>query len=278
MVDPNVFNEVPIFALLDADERVVLAEQVSARFFQKGDVVFKAGDPGGYAYVVEHGRIHVSLTDLANEEILVDVVDDGDMCGMSSLLANSNHQTTAVAIEDTRAIEIDRNDISILLMKRPMAGLDMMSMLEKHLRATHELIRTRVTRNPNEEIEDVETLGDHLADVVAKFGGSWFFVILFMLTLLVYVLVNTLLSSPWDPYPFILLNLFLSMLAAIQAPVIMMSQNRQDAKDRLRSELDYRVNLKAELEVNELLQRVIHLEQQMDARNRTQKLLKDNNS
>ena len=264
MIDPDVFNEISIFSMLDADERAVLAEQVSGRHFNEGEIVFKAGDPGGYAYIVKSGRINISLTDLANQAILVDVVNEGDLCGMSSLLANASHQTTAIAVEDTEAIEIDRNDITVLLTKRPLAGLDMMSMIEKHTRTTHELIRTRVSRNPNEEIEDSETLGDHMADGVARFGGSWAFVIAFGVVLVVYVSFNIFLSKPWDPYPFILLNLFLSMLAAIQAPVIMMSQNRQDSKDRLRSELDYRVNLKAELEIAELLMRVTNMEQKLE--------------
>ena len=117
-------------------------------------------------------------------------------------------------------------------------------------------MRTRVAHNVNEEIEEQETLGEKVADGVARFGGSWGFVITFGVILLIYVTINSSLTKPWDPYPFILLNLFLSMLAAIQAPVIMMSQNRQDTKDRLRSEMDYRVNLKAEVEIEELLQRV----------------------
>jgi uncharacterized membrane protein len=112
-------------------------------------------------------------------------------------------------------------------------------------------------------MEEAETLGDHLADLVAKFGGSWKFVISFGAIMIVYTLINGLIAKPWDPYPFILLNLFLSMLAAIQAPVIMMSQNRQDTKDRLRSELDYNVNLKAELEIGELLSRIGRMEQRL---------------
>jgi len=263
MIDPDIFNEVPIFALLDADERAVLAEQVTARHFNEGDTVFKAGDPGGYAYLIKNGKINLTLVDMANEAILIEVVNDGDLCGMSSLLANAPHLTTGIAVEDTDAIEIDRSDLTILLTKRPMAGLDMMTMIEKHLRTTHELMRTRVTRNPNEEIEDNETFGERMADGVARFGGSWGFVTSFGVVLVVYVSFNIFLSKPWDPYPFILLNLFLSMLAAIQAPVIMMSQNRQDTKDRVRSELDYRINLKAELEIAELLQRVTNIEQQL---------------
>jgi CRP/FNR family transcriptional regulator, cyclic AMP receptor protein len=268
MVDPDVFNEVPIFSLLDADERAVLAQQVHARHFAKGETIFKTGDPGGHAYLVQRGRVHISLIDLADEEVLVDVADDGGLCGMSSLLARADHLTTAVAVEDTQAIQIDREDIAALLQRKPMAGLDMMTMIEKQLRATHELMRTRVSRNPNTEIEATETLGDRSADAVARFGGSWRFVISFGVFMVVYVVINVLLANPWDPYPFILLNLFLSMLAAVQAPVIMMSQNRQDAKDRVRSELDYRVNLKAEVEITELLHRLTRMEQRLIDRQR----------
>jgi CRP/FNR family cyclic AMP-dependent transcriptional regulator len=263
MLDPDIFNDVPIFSLLDADERRVLAQQVSARNFAAGETIFSAGDPGIHAYLVQQGRVNVSITDLADETIIVDVAEVGGLLGMSSLLAQSDHLTTAIAVEDTCAIEIDRSDISTLLQQKPLAGLDMMTMIETQLRSTHELMRTRVTRNLNEAMEEAETLGDRLADVVAKFGGSWKFVISFGVILVVYTLINIFIGKPWDPYPFILLNLFLSMLAAVQAPVIMMSQNRQDTKDRMRSELDYNVNLKAELEIGEMLRRIGRLEQRL---------------
>ena len=260
MVNPDLFNDVPLFQLLDAEERRVLAEQVSMRNFKKGEVVYRAGDPGGLAYLIQKGVVHVTIQDANYENIIVDIANDGGLVGMSSLLAGEKHQTTAIAMEDTSAIEIDRHDIAALLSAKPLAGLDMMTIVEKQLRSVHELMRTRVSRNVNDEIEEQETLGEKVADGVAKFGGSWGFVISFGVILLIYVTINSSLAKPWDPYPFILLNLFLSMLAAIQAPVIMMSQNRQDSKDRLRSEMDYRVNLKAELEIEELLQRVGKIE------------------
>jgi len=261
MVNPELLREVPIFALLDADERQVLAQQVSMSNFKKGDLIYKADQPGGLAYVVQQGMVQISVRDANHEVVVVDIADHGGICGFSSMLAGQNHQTTAIALEDTTAIEIDRDDLTILLNARPMAGLDMLTIVEQQLRAAHELMRTRVTKNPNEELEDAETFGERMADNVARFGGSWTFVIIFGLVLAAYVITNELLPHPWDPYPFILLNLFLSMLAAIQAPVIMMSQNRQDGKDRVRAELDYRVNLKAELEIEELLQRVGDIEQ-----------------
>jgi len=260
MVDPNFFNDVPIFGLLDAEERKVLADQVSIREFNEGQVIFKAGNPGGLAYLVQKGLVRVTIKDANFEDIIVDVADVGGLIGMSSLMAGENHLTTATAAEDTIAVEIDRNDIIVLLNAKPMAGLDMMTIVEKQLRMAHELMGRRISKNLNEEIEEQETFGERMADLVARFGGSWGFVIAFGVVLIIYTSINSFINKPWDPYPFILLNLFLSMLAAIQAPVIMMSQNRQDTKDRLRSELDYRVNLKAELEIEELLQRVGKIE------------------
>lgn len=263
MVDPNIFNDVDLFALLDAEERKVLAQQVNTVEFEPGQIIFKTGQPGTHAYIVQHGKVSVSLTTIDNEEIVMDIVERGDIFGMSSLLAQAEHLTTAVALEATQAIEIDRKDIAILIQQKPLAGLDMMTMLEKQLRTTQEIMRNRVVRNPNLEIEQAETVGDRLADGIARFGGSWTFIITFAVILVAYTTINMLLHRPWDPYPFILLNLFLSMLAAVQAPVIMMSQNRQDAKDRLRSELDFRVNQKAELEIEEVLQRVSRIEQKL---------------
>jgi CRP/FNR family cyclic AMP-dependent transcriptional regulator len=180
------------------------------------------------------------------------------------MLAESAHLTTAVALEDTSVIEVDRNDLTELLRRKPMAGLDMLTMVGKQFRAAQELVRMRAVRNPNEEIAEAETMADRVADRVAHFGGSWRFIGSFGVGMVVYVLVNQFLPHPWDPYPYILLNLFLSMLAAVQAPVIMMSQNRQDAKDRLRGELDYRVNLKAEVEISQVLERLNRVEDQLD--------------
>ena len=269
--DPAIFDDVPIFAMLDDDERFVLAQQVEVRRFKAQSIVFHAGEMGGRAYVVQTGRVCMSMTDQSGDQFEVDFATHGDIFGLSSMLAGATHMTTALVLEDTVAIEVDRNDISALLQKKPLAGLDMLTMVEKQLRTSHELLRVRAARNPNTEIEETETIGERIADAVAKFGGSWRFIISFGMLLSVYILINALLQKPWDPYPFILLNLFLSTLAAIQAPVIMMSQNRQDTKDRIRGELDYRVNLKAELEISQVLEKLNdiheHLEQAVDGKN-----------
>jgi uncharacterized membrane protein len=173
------------------------------------------------------------------------------------MLDQTPHQTNATALEEAVCMEVDRNDIRVLLERKPHAGLDMMTVLGRQFHASQQLVRLRAQRNPNEVIEEKMTSGERIADAVAQFGGSWSFIIAFGIAIIVYSAINIGLGkAAWDPYPFILLNLFLSMLAAIQAPVIMMSQNRQDTKDRLRGELDYEVNRRAEAEIKVLSQKL----------------------
>jgi uncharacterized membrane protein len=173
------------------------------------------------------------------------------------MLEQTPHQTTAIAIAETVCIEVDRHDISVLLQRKPHAGMDMLAVLGRQFHAAQQLVRVRASRNPNDLIEKEATFGERLADIVAGFGGSWTFIMLFSFAIAIYATINVILGrAGWDPYPFILLNLFLSMLAAIQAPVIMMSQNRQDTKDRLRGELDFEVNRRAESEIQGLARKL----------------------
>jgi uncharacterized membrane protein len=168
-------------------------------------------------------------------------------------------------MEETVCLEVGRDDIADLVARRPDAGMDMLTVQSRQIHAAQKLVQSRMSRNPNEVIEEQLTFGQRLADSVARFGGSWAFITSFAIILVVYTWVNSALTKrAWDPYPFILLNLFLSMLAAIQAPVIMMSQNRQDIKDRLRSELDFDVNRRAETEIQSLSHRLSVLMDKME--------------
>ena len=207
--------------------------------------------------------MHVTLIDEDGQEISFSEPRHGDFFGFASMLEGVPHQTTATAEDATTCLQIDRNDIEALLTKKPLAGLDMLTVLAREIHTAQGLVRNRTTRNPNELIDEAETFGERIADKVASFGGSWIFIISFLTTMLFYVGLSIVLVAmrghSWDPYPFILLNLFLSMLAAIQAPVIMMSQNRQDQKDRLRSELDFEVNRRAENEIQALSRKLHYL-------------------
>jgi uncharacterized membrane protein len=251
--DLQELKHVPLFALLDAEEAAVLAAQVEIKKFAARQRIYKMGDQGGQAYIMMSGAIRVTTIDEDHQEITVDQPAHGEFFGFASMLEQTPHETSAVATEETVCLEVDRQDIAVLLQRKPLAGMDMLTVLGRQFHASQQLVRLRASRNPNEMIETESTFGERIADEVARFGGSWAFIISFLLVLVVYAGINiTLRGRAWDPYPFILLNLFLSMLAAIQAPVIMMSQNRQDTKDRLRGELDYDVNRRAESEIQGL--------------------------
>jgi CRP/FNR family cyclic AMP-dependent transcriptional regulator len=249
----EVLRNVPLFALLDEDELAVLAGQVELKKFAPRQRIYKTGDAGGRAYVMISGAVRVTTTDEDQQEVVVDQPAAGEFFGFASMLDGTPHQTDAFTVEETECIEVDRHDITELLTHKPHAGLDMMAVLGRQFHNAQRLVRLRAARNPNDVIEEEETFGERVADGVAAFGGSWAFISMFAVVLIVYASINIILRGrAWDPYPFILLNLFLSMLAAIQAPVIMMSQNRQDKKDRLRSELDFDVNRRAHTEIQGL--------------------------
>ena len=254
---PTILREVPLFSKLDDDEMNVLASQVELRRFAARHRIYRIGDVGEHAYVMLSGRVQVTTVDDDQQDVLVDEPARGQFFGFASMLEKTPHQTNAVTLDETSCVEVSREDILTLLQQKPHAGMDMLSVLGHQIHSAQQLVRVRAARNPNEIIESESTFGERIADTVAAFGGSWTFILTFLGILIVYTATNVALgNSAWDPYPFILLNLFLSMLAALQAPVIMMSQNRQDTKDRLRGELDFEVNRRAETEIQALARKL----------------------
>ena len=251
--DLEVLKQVPLFATMDSDELAILASQVELRTFKPHQRIYKLGAPAETAYVMVSGGVSVTTVDDDNQEVVVDRPGPGEFFGFASMLEQTNHQTEATAVGETVCVEVDRSDILVLIQRKPHAAMDMLAVLGRQFHAAQQLIRIRALRHPNEVIEEQATVGENVADSVASFGGSWTFIIIFGAFMVLYTATNIILARrAWDPYPFILLNLFLSMLAAIQAPVIMMSQNRQDKKDRLRGELDFDVNRRAHSEIQGL--------------------------
>ena len=262
---PEELKHVPLFELLDDDETAILAAQVETRSFAARQRIYKIGDVDGKAYVIMSGTVRVTTVDEDQQEVLIDEAGHGQMFGFASMLEAVPHTTNAMALEDAVCLEVDKNDIEELLKRKPMAGIDMLTVQSRQIHSAQQLVRLRANRNPNELIDEEMTFGEKIADHVAQFGGSWTFIILFGTVLLVYTAINHFLHGrAWDPYPFILLNLFLSMLASIQAPVIMMSQNRQDTKDRLRSELDFEVNRRAATDIQALSGKLHLLTEKVD--------------
>lgn len=255
--NPEVLKHVPLFALLDAEETAVLAGQVQLKTFAPRQRIYKMGDTSGRAYVVVSGRVRVTTVDQDQQEVVIDEPTHGEFFGFASMLEQTPHQTEATAIEGSSLLEVDRKHIAALLQQKPLAGMDMLTVLGRQFHASQQLVRLRANRHPNDVIDKDATFGERVADTVAGFGGSWTFIILFLVTLSIYMAVDGILGKrAWDPYPYILLNLFLNMLAAIQAPIIMMSQNRQDTKDRLRGELDYDVNRRSAAEIQGLARKL----------------------
>jgi len=256
--DAELLREIPLFQTMDDNERAEVAALTDEAHFAEGQRLFHEHDIGGICYVLRRGRVELSVIDETGDKLVVDVLEPGELFGELSLFDGGNRSAGAVALTEVDALVLERKEFLDFLRKTPDAALDVLAALTKRIRRADALLKHRI-QNPNELIEERETFGNRIADAVAAFGGSWRFIILFLSMMLVWISANIAAHKAWDPYPFILLNLVLSMLAALQAPVIMMSQNRQDAKDRIRSEADYDINVKAEVEIAELHEKLDRL-------------------
>jgi CRP/FNR family transcriptional regulator, cyclic AMP receptor protein len=262
----TMIGEVPIFGLLDDEEREALAQMMDCRDFKEGQTIFHYGDAGGEIFILRSGRVELFIESTDGQKIVLSENEMGDVIGELSFLDGGARTGTAMALEETQMLVMHRDRLIDFIDKHPHAAMDLLTAVGRRLRATDELLRTQVSRNPNLEEEERLTFGQRIADKVASFGGSWTFIISFGVILAIWVIINStaLLSNHFDPYPYILLNLFLSMIASVQAPVIMMSQNRLSSKDRLKSDLDYEVNLKAELEVAHLHRKIDHIYERLE--------------
>jgi uncharacterized membrane protein len=229
---------------------------------EAGAVLFRAGDAGDSMYLIEDGKIQISMHSADGEDLILAVLGPGDFFGEMALIDGQPRSANAKVVEHTRMAVLTRDHFLSFLGSSPNVAVEMLTALSRRLRRTDELLRHLATRNANEEEEAHLTFADRAADMIAEFGGSWKFIIASLALFLLWVLMNTYLltSRQFDPFPFILLNLALNMITALQAPIIMMSQNRESHKDRLRADLDYRVNLKNELALNEILHRLHFLE------------------
>ena len=270
--DPELLRDVPLFQTLDEAERTAVAALMTETRFAAGATLFRENDPGGVMYLIRDGRVELWVTDEERAKVPVDTLHAGDFFGELTLLDGGLRSTSATALEDLDCLALERKPFVELLARRPEMALDLLAALVKRIRKTDELLKHRV-RNPNDVLEERETLGDRVADAVARFGGSWAFMFTFAAVLALWMLLNTVFvvvrqqnGEPFDPYPFILLNLGLSMLASVQGPVIMMSQNRQDKKDRLRGEVEYQVNVRAEFGVQQLHEKLEAIGRGLDRR------------
>jgi len=250
----SFISQISIFTSLSPEDLAGLPVLTKVITRETGQIIFRAGDPALAMYVIRSGRVAISVWTMENEELVFSVLGEGDFFGETSLLDGSHRTATAKAIEAVKLIEIGADDFFKLLRLKPDVGISIMGVMARRLRATNELIQRRASRNVNQEIEEHSSLAERVADRIARCGGSWWFIAGFFIVLAGWLGVNTfeLLFGAFDPFPYSFLNLLLAVVAALQAPVIMMSQNRDAKIDRLRADLDYQVNLKAELQIQNL--------------------------
>ena len=255
-------RSVPLFASLDDSATSELRNLLVIRDVPGQTQLFKSGDSGDALYLIENGRVRISVRDVDGSDVTLAELAGGDFFGEMALLDGKPRSADATVLEDARFAILSRENFLKFVRSNPDVALKMLSAITHRLRRTDELLRQRVSRNVNEEQDALLTVGDRLANRLAELGGSWIFIGLLVVIMVFWILANTwwLRDRSVDPYPYELFGLVLGVLAGVQAPIIMMSQNRQGEKDRLRADLDYQVNLKNELSLAEILRRIDVLE------------------
>ena len=259
----ETLRQVPLFESLDDETAKSVATLLEIRDYEAHKIIFRAGDAGDAMYLIVQGRIRISIKAPEGPEVTLAELGPGEFFGEMALLDGKPRSANATALEESRLAVLSREHFLSSINNNPRIAVEMLTAISKRVRQTHNIVRNAVTRNVNEEEAARLTLGDRAADLIAEFGGSWKFIIAAVGFFNLWMLVNIvfLANSGFDPYPFLLLSTGLNMVAALQAPIIMMSQNRQSHKDRLRADLDYQVNLKNELVLTEILQRLKKVEE-----------------
>jgi CRP/FNR family cyclic AMP-dependent transcriptional regulator len=264
---------VHLFRRLTPQELEQLASEVDQVTYKSGEVIFNEQDQGDALYVVDSGAVRIWVHDEDVKPVTLAQLKDGDFFGELAVLDRGPRSTNATAITDASVHRLSSDDFQKFLMQHPDVAIDVICEIGARLRQTNALVSQRVTRNINEQMEQSSTLGERVADKVASFGGSWTFILIYCSFLATWIAINSFIlirygrgesGEQFDPYPYILLNLMLSMTAALQAPIIMMSQNRAAEKDRLAAEQDFKVNLKSELMLEELTRKGRERDQQLD--------------
>ena len=260
--EADLLREVPLFQLLDDHERTELAAQLEVVSFAAGETVFNYGDPGHAIYVVSSGEVEVFFKNDTGERIVLEVATRGDFFGELSMLDRGTRTASVVATQDTQALRLDRPDLEKFLELRPKAAMDLLAAMGTRHRQTVERLRHTATRNVNEEIEDRRTVVQKSADWIAGFAGSIPFLLIHVGVFAFWLVVNWahIPGVPqFDPYPFGFLTLAVSLEAIFLSVFVLLSQNRQAAKDRVHSDIEYDVNLKAELEIAHLHEKLDRL-------------------
>lgn len=266
--DPAFLVNIRMFEHLNEDDRAALANVVDELKVPVGHTLFQAGDPGESLFIVRLGQIELFIKDTAGQKIVLTTSEPGDMFGELAMLDSGARTATALALTDSEVLVLDRDDLVMLFQRKPEAALHMLAALSGLTRKADELLRTRVSRNANEEMEVHSTVLQRIADWLAWFSGSMPFLISHTFWFIIWVSLNTFIlrDKAFDPFPFGLLTMIVSLEAIFLACFVLISQNRQAEKDKVRSDIEYEVNIKAELEVAHLHEKTDRIYENMMAR------------
>ena len=271
--DVEMLNGIELFDLLEEDDRIALAEVIDSKTVLAGETLFQTGEPGESLFVVRSGEIELFIKDTAGQKIILTVARSGDMFGELSLLDSGPRTATAVGLSDTQLLVLDREDLLLLFQRRPDSALHMLAAMSRMTRKADELLRTRVSRNVNEEVQVHFTVLERIADWIAWFSGSMPFLLINFIWFVTWIALNTFIlpvnpdgTRGFDPFPFGLLTMIVSLEAIFLSCFVLISQNRQTEKDRVRSDIEYEVNIKAELEVAHLHEKTDRIYEEMLAR------------
>lgn len=266
LTDPTQLREIPLFNLLDDEEANALAQQLDEKRYLAGQLVFSAGEQGGAMYIVQAGRVELYIQDKADERVSLGYVEPGSIFGEFSLLDNEPRSASAKAVENTQLLIVDRNDLQLLVKAHPDAALDMLAMLTRRIREANYRVQERVTRNVNEEIPTSSTFGERLSDFLTAVAGDIRFVYFSVVLFITWILLNAQVIpglQAFDPNPYGLLTMIVSLEAIFLSLFVLISQNRQTAREKVRNDIEYEVNLRAEVEIRGIQKQIDELQELM---------------
>lgn len=265
-VDPEVLRSISLFALLDDQETLELSRHLEEKHYFAGQMILNSGDPGDAMFIIQSGKVELFVQDKGDERVSLSVLGAGDLFGELSLLDKQPRSASAIAVENTHLLVVDREDVTLLVTAHPHAALDMMAMLGKRTREANTLVRERTVRNANEETIGQKTFGQRLSDVLTAIAGDIRFVYFSAIWFFVWIVLNIGIIPgvvAFDPFPFGLLTMVVSLEAIFLSLFVLISQNRQAERDKVRNDIEYEVNLKAEVEVRDLIKRIDTMQQLM---------------
>ncbi len=262
LVTPQLLGQIPLFSNMDDEERSEILSIMTERIFQPGQAVMKAGEPGNTFHIIERGEVEIWLLDTENKKVILDTLGPGKFFGELSMISGETRSASATSSEELVMLELERDEFFAFLRRRPDAAIDALTQLGERLKHTDDILRTRISKNPNDATDEHVSFGQRIADVIADFSGSLPFLMINLVVFVVWILLNTVAPKlfQFDPYPFQFLTMSVSLEAIFLSIFVLISQNRQASKDRVKADLDYQVDVKSELEMSELTMKVHDIE------------------